>query len=66
MHNNENKSSVVFNGISDEGKAQVLNLLIFQEAYLPVRYLGVPLILRRLKKEHCSGLVDKILARIAS
>lgn len=66
MQVNEAKSKVVFSGIDDVRKAQVVGMLRFHEAALPVKYLGGPLISTRLKKEHCSGLVDKIMARINS
>lgn len=31
---------------------------------LPVKYLGLPLISTRLKKEHCHDLINKIAARV--
>ena len=33
---------------------------------MPVKYLGVPLISTRLKKEHCTILIDRSCARINS
>lgn len=39
-------------------------MLGFQEGSLPIKYLGLPLISTRLKKEHCSGLITRITRRI--
>ena len=66
MKINEGKSSVFFSGTNDEVKRQMLNLLRFREGKLPIKYLGVPLLSTRLKKEHCSILLNKISARINS
>jgi len=37
-----------------------------QEGKFPIRYLGVPLIFKRLKTVDCDALVSKIAARIDS
>ena len=38
----------------------------FKLGILPVRYLGVPLVTRRLSARDCEPLVEKITARITS
>jgi len=44
----------------------LLDFLGMQEGVLPVRYLGVPLISKRLTAGDCDALVSKITARIDS
>ncbi|KAK4409452.1 hypothetical protein Sango_0018200 [Sesamum angolense] len=43
----------------------MIDVLGFQEGFLPVRYLGVPLISSRLKIADCKPLIDKLDSRIA-
>ncbi|KAL0304698.1 UNVERIFIED_CONTAM: hypothetical protein Sangu_3069000 [Sesamum angustifolium] len=50
-------------GLKD--KQQMIDVLGFQEGFLPVRYLGVPLISSRLKIADCKPLIDKLDSRIA-
>lgn len=45
-------------------KQDILELLQMPEGVLPVRYLGVPLITKRLTSVDCESLVTKITARI--
>ena len=63
---NEGKSSIFSSGTNDETKHLLLNFLRFKEGKLPVKYLCVPLVSTRLKKEHCAGLLSKIDSRINS
>jgi hypothetical protein len=53
-------------GINEEDKKKLLELMHMNEGTFPVRYLGVPLISRRLLASDCSVLVDKITTRIDS
>lgn len=41
----------------------MIDCLKFKESKLPVRYLGVPLILQKLTIEDCGSLLEKISAR---
>jgi hypothetical protein len=63
---NPNKSSFFCSGIQLEDKESMLNLLQMQEGSLLVRYLGVPLISKRLSAVDCEDLVAKIAGRIDS
>ncbi|XP_020254858.1 uncharacterized protein LOC109831820 [Asparagus officinalis] len=57
---NPNKCSVYFSGIDDRLKQQICTVLNFLEGVLPVRYLGMPLISKRLSSLECSPLINKI------
>lgn len=63
---NLQKSAIFFSGVKHDMKMQILEILGFKEGFLPIKYLGLPLILSRLRKEHCMELVSKITARISS
>jgi hypothetical protein len=63
---NPAKSLVFCAGISDRDKGAVLDLLHMSEGTLPVRYLGVPLITKRLSAVERDILVAKIVVRIES
>ena len=60
------KSNVYFSGVKEEMKREILEVLVFQEGKLPVRYLGVPLITTKLRCLDCKPLIDRITARIRS
>ncbi|XP_031254572.1 uncharacterized protein LOC116112594 [Pistacia vera] len=63
---NPSKSNIFFSGVSEEGKQALLPILGYQEGKLPMKYLGVPLITKKLSPSDCKPLVYKILARIQS
>ncbi|XP_050207624.1 uncharacterized protein LOC126657045 [Mercurialis annua] len=62
---NENKSSIYFSGVEEGSKASILQEMGFSVGFLPIRYLGVPLISKRLTKEDCSELTEKITKRVS-
>jgi hypothetical protein len=63
---NPAKSTCFCAGISDQIKGEVVSLLQISEGSFPIRYLGVPLITKRLTAVDCKMLVSKITARIDS
>jgi len=63
---NPSKSSIFLAGVSLEDKQDILALLQTSERTLPVRYLGVPLITKRLTASDCENLVAWITTRIES
>jgi hypothetical protein len=63
---NIQKSKVYFCNVNDQMKAAILNIMPFDEGYLPVRYLGVPLVSSGLKFRHCSALMEALDNRINS
>lgn len=64
LYPNLHKSLIYCSGVSPAIKNQIVSVLKFKLGSLPVKYLGVPLISTRLKKEHCRDLVDRISARV--
>ncbi|GJW21869.1 RNA-directed DNA polymerase, eukaryota, reverse transcriptase zinc-binding domain protein [Tanacetum coccineum] len=44
--------------------ANILNILPFKRGKLPVRYLGVPLVSKKLGVKDCKGLIDKVKTRV--
>lgn len=62
---NHSKSSIFLAGAVQEVKQDILELLQMSEGVL-VRYLGVPLITKRLTSMDCASLVAKITTRIDS
>jgi hypothetical protein len=63
---NPDKSLAFCAGISGRDKKTLLSLLQMSEGTLPVRYLGVPLITKRLSAVDCVTLVAKFISRIES
>ncbi|XP_031258575.1 uncharacterized protein LOC116116663 [Pistacia vera] len=61
---NPSKSNIFFSEMSEESKQALLSILGYQEGKLPMKYLGVPPITKKLFLADCKPLVDKILARI--
>ncbi|XP_020262884.1 uncharacterized protein LOC109838865 [Asparagus officinalis] len=57
---NPAKCSVFLSGIDEVLKAQICSYLKFSEGVLPLRYLGVPLITKRLSWLDCSPLISRI------
>ncbi|XP_022772119.1 uncharacterized protein LOC111314763 [Durio zibethinus] len=63
---NYEKSELYQAGVSKEELVRIQQASGFKIGTLPVRYLGVPLVSRRLTEKDCAPLVDKITARINS
>lgn len=63
---NVQKSAVFFSRVEQTEKVQIMSILGFQEGALPIKYLGLPLISTKLKKDHCQDLISKITTRVSS
>ncbi|GKV05171.1 hypothetical protein SLEP1_g17211 [Rubroshorea leprosula] len=63
---NRMKSQVFFNGVRKGQKVALIQKLGFAEGQLPVRYLGLPLISKKLSPEASQPIIDKIHQRIGS
>jgi len=63
---NPAKSSMFFGGVPLGVKNDILNFLYMHEGKLPIRYLGVSLLSKRLTATDCDVLVSKIAGRIDS
>nr|GFB81850.1 hypothetical protein [Tanacetum cinerariifolium] len=61
---NCSKSTVFFGNVRDGYRRKILGIMPFKEGTLPVRYLGVPLISKRLYVKDCHVLIDKARKRI--
>ncbi|XP_020256684.1 uncharacterized protein LOC109833427 [Asparagus officinalis] len=57
---NLSKCSIYFGGVNENTKTAITNMLGFSEGTLPFKYLGVPLICKRLTFIDCNPLLDKI------
>ncbi|GJX73331.1 RNA-directed DNA polymerase, eukaryota [Tanacetum coccineum] len=64
LTSNLGKSVMFFGSIKDEEKHEMLNILPFKCGKLPVRYLGVPLLAKRLSVQDCNVLIDRVDSRI--
>jgi hypothetical protein len=63
---NPAKSSFFCSGVSGDDNKDLFDILKMTEGSLPVRYLGAPLIMKRLIAADCEGLVAKFTSRIDS
>nr|GFA75050.1 hypothetical protein [Tanacetum cinerariifolium] len=61
---NCSKSLVFFGNVRDGCRRKILGIMPFKEGTLPVRYLEVPLISKRLYVKDCHVLIDKARKRI--
>ncbi|CAK8579589.1 unnamed protein product [Lathyrus sativus] len=61
---NPNKCRIYFRGLDKEKRKVLKEMSDFQEGTLPFRYLGIPLVGRKLNITHFMPLVDRIVARI--
>ena len=61
---NSNKSELFYIGVSRQEMDLIQQATGFQLGQLLVRYLGVPLIIKRLSAADCTLLIEKITARI--
>ncbi|GKC31694.1 RNA-directed DNA polymerase, eukaryota, reverse transcriptase zinc-binding domain protein, partial [Tanacetum coccineum] len=56
---NMQKSSVFFGGLSVLEQQRILDIIPFNMGKFPVKYLGVPLITKKIGVKECKPLVDK-------
>ncbi|GKD24780.1 hypothetical protein Tco_1230994, partial [Tanacetum coccineum] len=61
---NLNKSIIFFGSLSEERKSELLEVLPFKCGKLPMKYLGVPLLSKKLGANDCKSLIDNIDKRI--
>ena len=60
------RSPTFYAGVSQEVKRQISSIRHFKESELLIRYLGVPLIARKLSALDCKALLERITAIINS
>ncbi|GJZ75907.1 RNA-directed DNA polymerase, eukaryota, reverse transcriptase zinc-binding domain protein [Tanacetum coccineum] len=56
---NYSKSTIIFGSVNDEDRQRILDICPFKVESIPVKYLGVPLITKRLRVKDCKSLVHK-------
>ncbi|XP_077231908.1 uncharacterized protein LOC143865152 [Tasmannia lanceolata] len=61
---NVQKSEVFLSGTPDHLKNQICSSLYINEGTLPIKYLGLPLITKRLSSQDCQPLLSKIRSRL--
>ena len=61
---NYSKSTIIFGSVNEEIKKDILEIVPFKVEKLPVRYLGVPLITRRIGVKDCKCLIDKVRNKV--
>ncbi|XP_023638041.1 uncharacterized protein LOC111830437 [Capsella rubella] len=60
------KSTLFLAGVAGTVRANILSRFPFELGTLPVRYLGLPLLTKRLSLSDCLPLLEKIRSRISS
>lgn len=66
LHVNLHKSRVFFCGVNEHLKGILLNQLGFSEGSLPIKYLGLPLIVSKLTVIDCGPILDRMRSKISS
>ena len=61
---NMNKSTAFFGNVDSNEMKRILEILPFSVGKLPVKYLGVPLITKRINAKECKQLIDKVKQRV--
>nr|GEU38896.1 pentatricopeptide repeat-containing protein At1g63330-like [Tanacetum cinerariifolium] len=63
---NYNKSTIIFGGVNEKDRQSIFNVVPFRVEKLPVKYLGGPLVTKRIGVKDCKNLVDKVRNRTMS
>ncbi|GJY59365.1 hypothetical protein Tco_0459257 [Tanacetum coccineum] len=61
---NMDKSVIFFGSVKENVKQRILHVLPFRIRKLPVKYLGIPLLAKRLGVKECKCLVDKVKNKV--
>nr|GEU73629.1 hypothetical protein [Tanacetum cinerariifolium] len=61
---NMSKSTIFFGNVDISEKKRILEIVPFQIGKFLMRYLGVPLITKRLGKDECKQLADKVKNKV--
>ncbi|GJY99208.1 hypothetical protein Tco_0516638 [Tanacetum coccineum] len=63
---NQRKTSIFFGSIMENKKNELLEIMPFKFGKLPMKYLGVPLLAKRLGINDCKEIIDNVTRRINS
>ncbi|XP_071695806.1 uncharacterized protein [Rutidosis leptorrhynchoides] len=58
------KSTVFFGSVPSDIRSKITQILPFTVGTLPMRYLGVPLLAKKLCKSDCYSLIDKVRKKV--
>ncbi|GKA40345.1 RNA-directed DNA polymerase, eukaryota, reverse transcriptase zinc-binding domain protein [Tanacetum coccineum] len=61
---NMNKSTILFGGMTSTKQSIILDIVPFTIGRLPVRYLGVPLISKKINTTDCKPGIEKVKNRV--
>ncbi|GJU75270.1 retrotransposon protein, putative, ty1-copia subclass [Tanacetum coccineum] len=61
---NLQKSAIFYGGLTSAEQQNILDIIPFFIGKLPVRYLGVPFIIKKLSTSDCKPLISKVKAKI--
>nr|GEU85081.1 hypothetical protein [Tanacetum cinerariifolium] len=61
---NMSKSTIFFGNVKMEDHRKILNVMPFTVVKFHVKYLGVPLITKRLSMEECKQILDKVKNKV--
>ena len=61
---NMSKSTIFFDNVKADVITEILNILPFNVGKLPVKYLGVPLISKKIGAKECKKLIDKVKNKV--
>ncbi|GJR35851.1 RNA-directed DNA polymerase, eukaryota, reverse transcriptase zinc-binding domain protein [Tanacetum coccineum] len=64
LHSNLSKSTIFFGSINERDQGDLLQILPFKCGKLPMKYLGVPLLAKRLGVKDCKILIENVENRI--
>ncbi|GKC74514.1 RNA-directed DNA polymerase, eukaryota, reverse transcriptase zinc-binding domain protein, partial [Tanacetum coccineum] len=64
LHPNLGKCTMFCGSLKEDTKKEIGSIFQFREGKLPVRYLGVPLVTKKIGANDCKQLVDKIKQRL--
>ena len=64
LHPNLGKCTMFCGSLDDDTKRDISNTFPFKEGKLPVRYLGVPLVTKKIGIAYCKQLVDKVQQKL--
>ncbi|GKB38051.1 RNA-directed DNA polymerase, eukaryota, reverse transcriptase zinc-binding domain protein [Tanacetum coccineum] len=62
---NLGKSTMFCGSLDDETKGEIQNILPFKIGKLPVKYLGVPLMSKKIRVADCNVLIDKVTQKLS-
>ncbi|KAK8633399.1 hypothetical protein V6N13_014245 [Hibiscus sabdariffa] len=61
---NASKSELFISGDSTLDLEEIHVVFVFKVVLLPIRYLGIPLVTRKLSRKDCNVLIAKVKARL--